>query len=275
MSIPLKQSTAVTIALGPFVDAVDGDTAETALTLTQADFRLSKNGAAFAQKNEATSGTHMENGYYSMLLDATDTNTLGRLRVHVKESGALPVWEEFMIMPANVWDSLYGADKLDVSLVEWLGVAPNVLVSGRPDVSVGAMAANVMTAAASAADLGTEFATAIWANATRLLTAGTNIVLAKGSGITGFNDLSAAQVNAEVVDAINVDTYTEPGQGAPPATLSLVDRWRYIYKDWRNKKTQTPTTYNLFNDAGAVVDQKRTVSDDGTTSTKEEIGAGP
>jgi hypothetical protein len=30
------------------------------------------------------------------------------------------------------------------------------------------------------------------------LTAGTNIVLAKGTGITGFNDLSAAQVNAEV-----------------------------------------------------------------------------
>jgi endonuclease V-like protein UPF0215 family len=40
--------------------------------------------------------------------------------------------------------------------------------------------------------------TAIWANATRTLTAGTNIVLAKGVGVTGFNDLSAAQVNTEV-----------------------------------------------------------------------------
>lgn len=43
---------------------------------------------------------------------------------------------------------------------------------------------------------------AVWAAATRLLTAGTNIVLAKGVGVTGFNDLSAAQVNAEVDTAL-------------------------------------------------------------------------
>jgi hypothetical protein len=40
-------------------------------------------------------------------------------------------------------------------------------------------------------------ASSVWSNGTRLLTAGTNIVLAKGTGVTGFNDLSAAQVNAE------------------------------------------------------------------------------
>lgn len=42
----------------------------------------------------------------------------------------------------------------------------------------------------------------VWAVATRLLTAGTNIVLAKGIGVTGFNDLSAAQVNAEADTAL-------------------------------------------------------------------------
>lgn len=42
----------------------------------------------------------------------------------------------------------------------------------------------------------------VWAVATRLLTAGTNIVLAKGVGVTGFNDLSAAQVNTEADTAI-------------------------------------------------------------------------
>ncbi len=40
----------------------------------------------------------------------------------------------------------------------------------------------------------TATATAVWAVATRLLTAGTNIVLAKGTGVTGFNDISAADV---------------------------------------------------------------------------------
>jgi len=38
----------------------------------------------------------------------------------------------------------------------------------------------------------------IWSVATRLLTAGTNIVLAKGVGVTGFNDLSAGDVRAAV-----------------------------------------------------------------------------
>lgn len=37
-------------------------------------------------------------------------------------------------------------------------------------------------------------ATSIWAAATRTLTAGTNIVLAKGTGITGFNDITAQSV---------------------------------------------------------------------------------
>ncbi len=45
-------------------------------------------------------------------------------------------------------------------------------------------------------------AAAVWGAATRLLTAGTNIVLAKGTGVTGFTDLSAAAVNAEVDTAL-------------------------------------------------------------------------
>jgi hypothetical protein len=79
---------------------------------------------------------------------------------------------------------------------------PAALVSGRMDSSVGAVAADAISAASIAADAGTEIGTAVWASATRLLTAGTNIVLAKGTGVTGFNDLSAAQVNAEADTAI-------------------------------------------------------------------------
>jgi hypothetical protein len=111
----LKQSTAVEIPLGPFLDATDGVTAETALTISQADVRLKKNGGSWAQKNDATSCTHEENGYYECPLNSTDTNTLGRLRVAVNEAGAAPVWQDFMVVPANVYDSL-------VLGVEWLEV---------------------------------------------------------------------------------------------------------------------------------------------------------
>ena len=114
----LKQSTARTLVIGPFLDSTDGVTPETGLTISQADIRLSKNGGAFAQTNNATGATHMENGYYSVPLDATDTNTLGVLRVAVAESGALPVWQDLMVVPANVWDSMFGADYLQVDAVQ-------------------------------------------------------------------------------------------------------------------------------------------------------------
>lgn len=119
----LKQSTAATVVLGPFVDSTDGVTAETALTIAQADVRLSKNGGAFAQVNEATSATHMENGYYSKDLNTTDTATAGILVVAVAESGALPVRKDYAVLPANVYDSLFSTDLLQVDLTQIAGAA--------------------------------------------------------------------------------------------------------------------------------------------------------
>lgn len=55
----------------------------------------------------------------------------------------------------------------------------------------------------TATGFSTHTAADVWAVGTRLLTAGTNIVLAKGTGITGFNDLSAAQVNTEADTALS------------------------------------------------------------------------
>lgn len=104
----LRQSTAATVKLGPFLDSTDGATAETGLTITQADIRISKAGGAFAPTSSATGATHDENGYYGVPLDATDTNTVGRLRVTVAESGALPVWEDFSVLSAGVYDWLFG-----------------------------------------------------------------------------------------------------------------------------------------------------------------------
>lgn len=128
MAILIKQSTAVTVVLGPFVDSTDGVTAETALTISQADVRLSKNAGTFAQKNETSAATHMENGYYSVPLNTTDTNTLGVLRIAVNETGALPVWLELMVLPANVYDSLVlGTDNLDIEIATVASAAQSVI----------------------------------------------------------------------------------------------------------------------------------------------------
>lgn len=111
----LKQSTAATIKLGPFVDDTDGKTAETALTIVQADIRLSKNGGDIAQSNNTAGATHDELGYYDIPLNTTDTGTLGRLRVLVSKAGALPVWQDFLIVTANVFDTFCSTGSLNVN----------------------------------------------------------------------------------------------------------------------------------------------------------------
>ena len=109
MALDLRANTAVDVIIGPFVDDTDGKTAETGLTIAQADVRLSKNGQNMAQKNDNTTCVHDEIGYYNCELDATDTNTEGSLVLVVHESGALPVRHEFNVMAEAAWDSLYVA----------------------------------------------------------------------------------------------------------------------------------------------------------------------
>ena len=143
----LKQSTAITVKLGPFVDETDGKTAETGLTIGQADVRLSKNGGDLAQKSSATSCTHDEIGVYDCPLDTTDTGTLGRLDLFVHESGALPVFATFMVVPANVWDALFGADRLQVHADE---ITAGLLTSAS--FAAGAITAAVIATGAIDAD---------------------------------------------------------------------------------------------------------------------------
>ena len=140
---------------------------------------------------------------------------------------------------------------------------PAALIGGRMDSSVGAMTSAAVQA--------------IWDALTSALTTVGSIgkLLVDNINATVGSRATPAEVNAEVVDALNVDTYAEPGQGAPPATTSLANKIGYQYKAWRNKKTQTSTTFSLFADDATTVDQKSTVSDDGTTATVGEIATGP
>jgi len=174
----LKQSTTITLRYGPFLDDTDFKTEETALSPTM---EISKAGGAFAARNSATATAHDSNGWYSIEMNATDTNTLGGLTVKVDAAGHLPVWEHFMVVPANVWDSFFGADLLQVDATQWAGSA----------------------------------------------TATTNVALkttlAKTTDITGFNDLSAAQVNAEVDSALDTAVPGTPTAGSINERLKTMD----------------------------------------------------
>lgn len=78
----------------------------------------------------------------------------------------------------------------------------NALTSGLTTVgSIGKLLVDNVNATISSRS--SHLAADVWAVTTRVLTAGTNIVLAKGTGVTGFNDLSAAQVNTEADTALS------------------------------------------------------------------------
>jgi hypothetical protein len=190
MARPLKQSTSADVPIGPFVDATDGITAETGLTLTQPDIRLKKNAAAWAQKAAAQTLTHEENGFYEVTLDATDTDTLGLLRLAVFESGAAPVWEDFVVLPANVYDSMFSTDKLQVDVVE---VAGSTVSTSSAQFGV-----NVVNAAGTAWGSGAITAAAIADNA---IDAGAIAANAITSAKIATGAITAATFAAGAIDA--------------------------------------------------------------------------
>lgn len=124
----LRQSTTTTVKLGPFLDKSDGVTEETGLSPT---VKLTKNGGTIADRSSGTAITHDTLGWYSVELNATDTNTLGRLRVLVHAAAThLPVWENYMVLPAAVYDSLIlGTDLLPVDAADLLTLANGIETS--------------------------------------------------------------------------------------------------------------------------------------------------
>jgi uncharacterized protein YjbJ (UPF0337 family) len=294
----LRQSTASqSVLIGPFVDSTDGNTAETGLTIDAADIRLSKNGANIVGKNSG-GGTHDELGYYTITLDATDTDTVGRLQLMVQEAGALPVYHEFWVLEEAVFDALFGAsalgyvanapvnvaqisadataaDNLEAALDGTGGVTITAAVTGNITGNLSGSVGSVTGAVGSVTgNVGGNVTGSVGSVAGAVASVTGNV----GGNVTGSVGSLAAQakadVNAEVVDALSTDTYAEPGQGTPGATIALAAKIGYLYKAWRNRHTQTASEYALYADDATTKDQEAVVSDDGTTFERGEISTG-
>lgn len=108
---------------------------------------------------------------------------------------------------------------------------------------------------------------------------GDNIIVSASdaAGAEWCDQLWNIQTTTYQIDDIGALTATsaEPGQGAPPATATLLQKIGYLYKAWRNRTTQTATATKLYADDATTVDQKVTVSDDGVTFDKGEVATGP
>jgi hypothetical protein len=113
MAIYLRQSTASQeIPLGYFVDSTDGNTEETGLTISNTDIKIWKTGATTLADKNSGGATHIANGIYYAVLDATDTDTIGPLVIFVHETGALTVRVECCVLDEAVYDVIFGTTAL-------------------------------------------------------------------------------------------------------------------------------------------------------------------
>lgn len=149
MTIFLRQSTASQeVPLGYFVDSTDGNTEETGLTIANTDIKIWKTGATTLANKNSGGGTHISNGIYYAVLDATDTDTIGPLRMFVHVSGALAVKVDCVVLDEAVYDVLFGTTALATAT----NITAGTITTATNVTTVNGLAAGVITATSIAAD---------------------------------------------------------------------------------------------------------------------------
>ena len=221
--IYLKQSTASQeVLLGPFVDSTDGVTAETALTIGNTDIKLWLAGATTLANKNSGGGTHISNGNYYAVLDATDTATVGSGAIVVQVSGALAVRHAFTVLPANIYDSMIaGSDLFDVSVTQWLGTAAATPdTAGHPKVTIksGTGTGEIsLTSGRVALQGGLRKNTAL-ANFPFMMTDSTN-----HNPMTGLTVSATRSIDGGAFGAGSISGMTEVGTGVYQCDLAAAD----------------------------------------------------
>ena len=333
--IYLRQSTASQeIPLGYFVDSTDGNTEETGLTIANTDIKIWKSGATALANKTSGGATHISNGIYYAVLDATDTDTIGPMAIFCHVSGALTVRLETTVLDEAMYDWMFGTAAplaptvagrtLDVTAtgaagIDWGNVenkttandfsgtdiqlcdtittyTGNTVQTGDAFARLGAPAgvsvsADIAVIEAQTDDIGAAGAgltaipwNAAWdaevqseaadaltaydppthAEMTAELATADDAVLA---AIAALNDLSAAEVNAEMVDVMATDTYAE-SSAVVGSSATIAGMLTWLKTLARNKITQTTTTQTLRNNGDTADVAAAAVSDDGTTFTR-------
>jgi hypothetical protein len=178
----LRQSTVVVIPFGPvsiegtgtrwegsgLSSVTTAGVADSAAIITAFDnaatgIMLSKNGGALTIREQGANfvaTTYDSHGCFKVSLSAIDTGTLGRIRVIHSSASYLPVSQDFMVAPQQVWDSLFGSDKLDVAVVEQANIDFGALQ--KSSLNASTPAASNMRGTDNAALAATALSNAIW-----------------------------------------------------------------------------------------------------------------
>lgn len=307
------------------VDSTDGLTAETGLTGTG---WFSKNGATPAASTGSISELNATNmpGRYYIEATATELNAVGIIEFRYKAAACAEVIARAQVVPFDPYDAvrmgltalpnaaaeaaggLYtrgtGAGQInqqtngqiDSNVERLRNAVVNILVSGRMDASVGAMAANVIAAAAIAADAITaakvaadvhaEAADAVWdedivaahgaaSAAGLLLRALGGTISARTNNATlnallGISDVASQDLAEQL---LRTETFAELTTVIGP-TPTVGEMLMWAMMSLRNEATDDGTIVTISNNAGVVI-AKATISNVAGTATRLEFVAGP
>ncbi len=113
----LRADTVTIVTIGPFLDVTDKFTPQIDITLGGDEAEIIKHGSNTVVNISSAAWAAISNcrGYYSLTITAALSDTEGQLTVIVQDDSAcLPVRNTFMVVNANVYDSLFGVAGLDL-----------------------------------------------------------------------------------------------------------------------------------------------------------------
>lgn len=220
----LKQNTATTIVVGPFYDATDGKTPEVALTATNEKLTMvvdnagspvlaiDANATASGGSNDFVHVTNDDGGYYTLELAAANVNYVGGAVLSITyATDHLPVFHEFNILPAQVYDSMIsGTDLLDANVAQVAGSSVTTLTGAYP--SLGIVDSGTAQGAADSTHIQLRSAAA-FADGELV---GTTVVITGGT--TGVGQARIITDYTGSTDTATVDTWTT----TPTGTITYI-----------------------------------------------------
>lgn len=267
----LKQSTAQTVVIGPILDA-DGVAVTTAVI---GNVSLAKNGTAAALTTETL--THLANGYYTLALTSSNTNTLGILAAFVNNTAMSMTVFRWNVIAAQVYDSLVsGSDLLQIDIQQLVGSAQDasrILIGATAQHEVSVTGSNhvaadvhefqpgVITSGdfASGAITSTVLATDAITSSQIAASAVTEIQsgLATSSGVTSaFTEIKGATWSSgtdtleEIADAV-AGISTGNGTGARTVTVTVNDGTTAL-QNAKVRMTSGAETYTALTNVSGV-----------------------
>lgn len=247
----LKTNTAVRVTVGPFFDKTDGVTPETALTVTNCKLTLvvdtgdvptlvlDTNPTASGGSNDMVHITGDDAGFYDLELAAANVNYVGRAMLALTDAAThCPVFHEFMILPAMVYDSLVGgSDTLQVDVTQY-GGTNGTFASGRPEVNISHFGGSAGTFSGGRPEV--------------------NVSHLGGSAVDqsgGLINANVKQISGDATAADNLESYTDGSEFMP------VDAFA---PDW-NIST-TPGSITVYKPDGTTVARTKPYTTDGAAA---------